>query len=155
MRFSSHTSRFPFPHFARYAQLDIFRPRAKLLALQRASRLEDFATTPPSQATAPEDSPVDDWKLYRTRFLAKAKRLDQPCTITDISGRQQQGKLGDYLVEASDGSWRITPAAVFEDIYIELEAANLPRKARRATCRPDAQAKQAYNMLWLPIDKYH
>jgi len=99
---------------------------------------------------------VDDWKLYRTRFLAKAKRLDQPCTITDISGRQQQGKPGDYLVEAADGSRRITAAAVFEDIYVELEAAHLTRKtARRAVSRPDQQDKQVYNMLWLPIDKYH
>ena len=99
---------------------------------------------------------MNDWKLYRTRFLAKAKRLDEPCTITDVSGRQQDGKPGDYLVEAPDGSRRITPAPIFEDIYVELETANLPRKtARRAACRPEAQGKQVYNMLWLPIDKYH
>jgi len=99
---------------------------------------------------------VNDWKLYRTRFLAKAKRLDQPCTITDVSGRQQDGKPGDYLVEAPDGSRRITPAHVFEDIYVEFETANFPRKAaRRATSHPDADNKQVYNMLWLPLDKYH
>jgi hypothetical protein len=69
---------------------------------------------------------MDDWKLYRTRFLAKAKRLDQPCTITDISGRLQQGQPGDYLVESPDGSQRIAPANVFEDIYVEFEAADIP-----------------------------
>lgn len=99
---------------------------------------------------------MDDWKLYRTRFLAKARRLDQPCTIIDGSGRQQEGKPGDYLVEAADGSQRITPAAVFEDIYVELEHAHLPRKtASKASHRPALDNKQVYNMLWLPIDKYH
>jgi hypothetical protein len=99
---------------------------------------------------------VDDWKLYRTRFLAKARRLDQPCTITDVSGRQQQGKPGDYLVEAADGSRRIAPARIFEDVYVELEPAHFPRKgAKRAACGPAADNKQVYNMLWLPLDKYH
>ena len=99
---------------------------------------------------------MDDWKLYRTRFLAKARRLEQSCTIIDASGRRQQGKPGDYLVEASDGSQRITPARVFEDVYVELEPGHLLRKgARRASCRPAADNRQVYNMLWLPIDKYH
>lgn len=99
---------------------------------------------------------MDDWKLYRTRYLAKARRLEEPCTIVDGSGRRQQGKPGDYLVEASDGSQRITPASVFEDIYVELEPAHFPRKgARRAPSGPAADNKQVYNMLWLPIDKYH
>jgi hypothetical protein len=92
----------------------------------------NFAITPPSQATARKDSPVDDWKLYRTRFLAKAKRLDESCTITDIGGRVQQGAPGDYLVEAPDGSQRIAPAHVFEDIYVEFEAADA-RLERRKT----------------------
>jgi len=72
---------------------------------------------------------VDDWKLYRTRFLAKARRLDQPCTLTDSCGREQQGRPGDYLVEATDGSQRIAPARVFEDIYVEFEAAGMPLRA--------------------------
>ena len=69
---------------------------------------------------------MDDWKLYRTRFLAKARRLDLPCTVTDAWGREQQGGPGDYLVEAPDGSQRIAPAQVFEDIYVEFEAATIP-----------------------------
>ena len=69
---------------------------------------------------------MDDWKLNRTRFLAKAKRLEQSFTITDVSGRLQRGEPGDYLVEASDGSQRIAPAHVFEDIYVEFETADIP-----------------------------
>ena len=72
---------------------------------------------------------MDDWKLYRTRFLAKARRLDQACTVTDARGREQQGGPGDYLVEAPDGSQRIAPAQVFEDIYVEFEAAAIPPRA--------------------------
>ena len=71
---------------------------------------------------------MDNWKLYRTRFLAKAKRLENTCTITDIGGRLQQGDPGDYLVESPDGSQRIAPAHVFEDIYVEFEAADIPRE---------------------------
>ena len=65
---------------------------------------------------------MDDWKIYRTRFLAKARRLDQPCTVTDARGREQQGAPGDYLVEAPDGSQRIAAAHIFEDIYVEFES---------------------------------
>jgi len=72
---------------------------------------------------------VDDWKFYRTRFLAKARRLDEPCALTDANGREQQGGPGDYLVEAPDGSQRIAPAQVFEDIYVEFEVARMPRGA--------------------------
>jgi hypothetical protein len=76
---------------------------------------------------------VDDWKLYRTRFLARARRLDQPLSVTNGCGRQQEGGPGDYLVEAPDGSHRIAPAEVFEDIYVELEAVSEhpgPQKTR-------------------------
>lgn len=73
---------------------------------------------------------MNDWKLYRTRFLAKAQRLDQTCTVTDALGRQQQGGPGDYLVEGPDGSRRIAPAHVFEDIYVEFEAAGIPWNLR-------------------------
>jgi hypothetical protein len=67
---------------------------------------------------------MEDWKLYRTRFLAKAKRLEEACTLTDAFGREQRGSPGDYLVEAPDGSHRIAPAAIFDDIYVEFEAAD-------------------------------
>jgi hypothetical protein len=31
-----------------------------------------------------------------------------------------------HLVEAPDGSQRVAPAHVFEDIYVEFEAADIP-----------------------------
>jgi len=94
---------------------------------------------------------VEDWKLYRTRFLAKARRLDQPCSVTDACGRTQQGGPGDYLVEGSDGSRRIAPAHVFEDIYVELGSGT-----RQPACSRAARVQnKVYNMLWLHLDKHH
>ncbi len=81
---------------------------------------------------------MDDWKLYRTRFLSKAKRLAVPCHFTDHYGRPQDGQAGDYLVEGSDGSLRVVPAHVFEDIYIEFEAAELPLRSHVRLRHPAA-----------------
>ncbi len=78
---------------------------------------------------------MDNWKLYRTRFLSKAKRLDQVCHVTDNYGRVQEGLPGDYLVKGSDDSLRIVPAHVFEDIYTEFEAAEFPLNSSGAPCR--------------------
>lgn len=74
---------------------------------------------------------MTDWKIYRTRFLVKATRLSAQFAVTDSLGRVHQGREGDYLVQASDGSYRIAPRHVFEDIYVELEptAAPLPQLA--------------------------
>ena len=124
------------------------------LRVSHGSIQPNFGLRPSSQV--PGEASVDDWKLYRTRFLAKARRLTQPCAIIDGSGRRQEGKPGDYLVEAADGSQRITPAAVFEDVYVELEPIHYQRRtASKASRRPPFDNKQVYNMLWLPIDKYH
>lgn len=62
-----------------------------------------------------------EWKTYRTRFLVRARRLSEPAAILDASGREQVGNPGDYLVECSDGSKRIAPRHIFEDIYVEME----------------------------------
>jgi len=48
-------------------------------------------------------------------------------SIHDVSGREQIGCEGDYLVECSDGSRRIAPRHIFEDIYVELEAGEASR----------------------------
>lgn len=74
---------------------------------------------------------MTDWKIYRTRFLVKATRLSAQFAVTDSLGRVHHGREGDYLVQASDGSCRIAPRHVFEDIYVELEpaAAHLPQLA--------------------------
>lgn len=70
---------------------------------------------------------ADDWKVYRTRYLVRARRLTAPLTVLDNSGKEQKGQEGDYLVECSDGSHRVAPRQIFEDIYVEMNAAIEPR----------------------------
>ena len=60
------------------------------------------------------------WKIYRTRFLIKARQLTQPLVFVDALGREHRGQAGDYLVESSDGSQRIAPRLIFEDIYVAM-----------------------------------
>lgn len=62
------------------------------------------------------------WNVYRTRFLIKAKQLDEAMTFVDVLGREHHGKAGDYLVESTDGTLRIAPRAIFEDVYVALES---------------------------------
>jgi hypothetical protein len=62
--------------------------------------------------------PSAEWNIYRTRFLIKAKQLSQPFAFVDALGREHSGQAGDYLVESSDGSRRIAPREIFEDIYV-------------------------------------
>lgn len=86
---------------------------------------------------------ADDWKVYRTRYLVRARQLSAPLTMMDSSGKQQSGVEGDYLVECSDGSHRIAPRQVFEDIYVDLGA---PIEARmfsliRGLRKPHIQAE--------------
>jgi len=69
---------------------------------------------------------VNAWKLYRTRLLVKARRLTQPCTFTDAYGRVHRGAPGDYLMESDDGSMRVSPPHIFEDIYVELRPHEVP-----------------------------
>jgi hypothetical protein len=56
------------------------------------------------------------WKIYRTRFLIKARQLTQPLLFVDAPG--------DYLVESSDGARRIAPRLIFEDVYVAMGPAN-------------------------------
>lgn len=67
---------------------------------------------------------VEDWKVYRTRFLVKAKQLTAPLLFVDALGREQRGRKGDYLVESSDGLQSIAPRAIFEDIYVAMGPAD-------------------------------
>ena len=64
-----------------------------------------------------------DWKIYRTRFLIKAKQLSEPLMFVDALGREHRGQKGDYLVESSDGTRRIAPREIFEDVYIAIAPA--------------------------------
>ena len=64
------------------------------------------------------------WKIYRTRFLIKARQLDQPLLFVDALGREHRGQPGDYLVESSDGVRRIAPRLIFEDVYVAMGPAD-------------------------------
>jgi hypothetical protein len=46
---------------------------------------------------------ADDWNIYRTRFLVRARQLTQPLVFIDPLGREQRGSTGDYLVQSSEG----------------------------------------------------
>ena len=65
-----------------------------------------------------------DWQVYRTRFLVRARQLTEALVFTDALGREHQGEKGDYLVESSDGSQRIAPKDIFEDIYVTMGPAD-------------------------------
>jgi hypothetical protein len=75
---------------------------------------------------------VQDWKIYRTRFLIKATQLEAPLSFIDPLGREHFGQKGDYLVESTDGLQRIAPRAIFEDIYVPMETS---RKRIRSKAR--------------------
>lgn len=62
-----------------------------------------------------------DWKIYRTRFLVRAKQLTEPLFFVDALGREHHGNTGDYLVESSDGCRRIAPQEIFEDVYVAMK----------------------------------
>ena len=64
------------------------------------------------------------WKIYRTRFLIKARQLTQPLLFVDALGREHCGQPGDYLVESSDGTRRIAPRLIFEDVYVAMGPAD-------------------------------
>ena len=73
----------------------------------------------------------EDWIVYRTRFLVRARQLTAPLHFVDALGREQSGVAGDYVVESSDGLTRITRQALFEDIYVPLvQNSFLPAGAR-------------------------
>lgn len=68
----------------------------------------------------PVSEMASEWTTYRTRFLIKARRLEQPLSFVDCLGRQHSGQKGDYLVLSSEGSLRIAPREIFEDIYVPM-----------------------------------
>ena len=67
------------------------------------------------------ESTFDDWNIYRTRFLVRAKHLTEPLAFTDPLGREHHGRPGDYLVQSSEGLLRIAPREIFEDVYVIME----------------------------------
>jgi hypothetical protein len=77
------------------------------------------------------------WTIYRTRFLVRARQLTEPLFFTDALGREHSGLPGDYLVESSPGFRRITPRAIFEDVYVPL-APSQPYSILRAQTATDS-----------------
>ena len=63
----------------------------------------------------------DQWNTYRTRFLVRAKQLDEAISFIDAFGREQQGRPGDYLVESCQGHFHIARQEIFEDVYVPME----------------------------------
>ena len=62
------------------------------------------------------------WTVYRTRFVVRARQLTEPLVFTDALGREHSGQPGDYLVESLEGLRCIRPRALFENIYVPLQA---------------------------------
>jgi hypothetical protein len=82
------------------------------------------------------------WKIYRTRFLIKARQLDSPLVFIDPLGREHNGQKGDYLVETSDGLQRIAPREIFEDIYVPMDQvrqSDIPRTGPCTRSMSDSQ----------------
>ncbi|MGA9814863.1 MAG: hypothetical protein WBQ64_18925 [Terriglobales bacterium] len=63
-----------------------------------------------------------EWQVYRTRFLIRARQLTASLEFRDALGREHRGQKGDYLVESSDGTLRIAPREIFEDVYVTMGA---------------------------------
>jgi hypothetical protein len=81
----------------------------------------------------------DEWSVYRTRFLVRAKQLTETLVFTDALGREHRGAPGDYVVQSSEGLLRIAPREIFEDVYVPMRpelalqtipAGNLPSHTR-------------------------
>jgi hypothetical protein len=83
------------------------------------------------------------WQVYRTRFLIRAKQLTGPLEIRDALGRDHRGQTGDYLVESSDGTYRIAQREIFEDVYVSmgLSVEKSPPPDRRSFSIPDVKSR--------------
>jgi len=100
------------------------------------------------------------WQIYRTRFLIRAKQLTEPLVFLDALGREHHGQTGDYLVESSDGTRRIAPREIFEDVYVAMGPAGenwcsprrreipVPALKRRLSTRAETSASVEENALW-------
>jgi hypothetical protein len=83
----------------------------------------------------------DEWQIYRTRFLIRAKQLAEPLSFVDVLGREHNGRAGDYIVESSDGTRRIAPREIFEDIYVAMgPVGDWPSVARRGLLIPELKS---------------
>ncbi len=89
----------------------------------------------------------EDWTVYRTRFLVRARRLTERMVFIDALGREHTGEPGDYLVESAEGCFRITARKIFEDVYvplIESPTADVESSPVEATYRPIRERTRSY-----------
>jgi hypothetical protein len=82
-----------------------------------------------SQVKTTNEKKTNEWKVYRTRFLVRAKQLNARIVFTDVLGREHRGEPGDYLIEFCDGTTRVASKGIFEDIYVAMPSAYQNRKA--------------------------
>lgn len=85
----------------------------------------------------------NEWQTYRTRFLVQAKPLTAPLRFVDALGREHSGGPGDYLVETSDGTLRIAPRELFEDIYVLMEPVEKKRSASLRRSAPQGAGRMS------------
>jgi hypothetical protein len=83
-----------------------------------------------------------EWQVYRTRFLVRARQLTRPLEFRDVLGREHRGQQGDYLIESSDGTQRIAPREIFEDIYVAMRSPfEKPSPVRSSVSFSDRQGR--------------
>ena len=68
----------------------------------------------------------------------RARQLTEPLVFTDLFGREQSGRPGDYLVETSNGIRRITSQELFEDIYVPVAPESVAPPVNDVQKRPAA-----------------
>jgi len=92
-----------------------------------------------------------EWKIYRTRFLIKAKQLVKPLAFVDVLGREHRGEAGDYLVESSDGTRRIAPREIFEDVYVAMGPTDPADSSPVRCCSPPRPVDRIPSNGGLPL----
>jgi hypothetical protein len=92
----------------------------------------------------------DDWNVYRTRFLVRAKQLTEFVEFTDSLGRQHSGKPGDYLVQSSEGMLRVAPREIFEDVYVALSENSPPSFSTSNSCFSPSRGQSLSHPQRLP-----
>jgi hypothetical protein len=117
-------------------------------------KIEPAAIPPPPKDDDSVKAMLSDWTTYRTRFLVRARQLDQPLTFVDCLGREHSGQIGDYLILSSDGSSRIAPRDIFEDIYVPMDGPFTPQPADVRTDTQPAYRTTAIGAVQLDSDHH-
>jgi hypothetical protein len=99
----------------------------------------------------PSEQNSTGWRFYRSRCLVKARQLTEPLVFCDVFGHEHCGETGDYLVEWSDGMFRIAPREFIEENYVRLGPAKPSPLVRlvRSSVRSPPQHSCAESRLGL------